>query len=442
MRPRSPESIRRIEDSYLKIPPIEDGNTPSTALDQGFIYTAESIDSNFYDTQYSSPISDFRSRHPETGKDFIYEITVDYTAGEGVSANTPGLYGSNLISKGNFFTIVSLNDTHDYIRGIVINILRIDVVGPVGADYGYSYTLLCNINEGDPLGINVGDNFVWKRQIFTDALNQLNFLAPNNLLSTVKTDGVYFRWNDPTQEARKFNLRIREQAQSDGGGITYYFLPGLKANGDQNISVETFIGSVGLYDKIFTTIKITNGGTNYAIPPIVSVIGTGTGAYVNTELNNSGSLKKEEFRVYDTNFATGEIFLHTNDNTAYPRIPCYLEGVSTDVFVSGTSSLGNGRYSITLDHPSGAPYTFTDLYGQSLIGQHLIIHSGMQVINGGNNYKITIKTEFKSFASEDIYYLSKGSIAPGNYYWSVCSILDDTNKNYTEWSVEYPLTVT
>ena len=212
---------------FLKVPPVEDGNTPANSLNQGFIYTSESIDSYYYDTEYSSSILSVTSRRSTTNVGYVYEIVVEYTAKEAPTATTPGLYGSNLIKKGDFFIVTSFNDVHSYVKGAVIDILDVTVTGPVSDVYTYEYNLLCNISEGDPLLIEVNDNFVWKRRLFTDKSNEVDNKPPTDLLSTVREDGVYFRWIDPTDKALKYNLRIREKDQSDGGGITYFLYPEL-----------------------------------------------------------------------------------------------------------------------------------------------------------------------------------------------------------------------
>ena len=444
MRQRSPDAIRRIEDSYLKVPPVEDGNTPAANPNQGFIFTSESIDDYYYDTEYSSPVLSFSSRRNATGAGFVYEIVVEYTATEGASATNPGLYGSNLFTKGDFFTITSLNDNHDYIRGLIVDILDVEVSGPIGDIYTYEYNLLCNINEGDPLLLEVGDSFVWKRRIFTDRTNEVFNLPPVSLLSTVKPDGVYFRWTDPTERALKFNLRVRSADISDGGGITYFFCPGISAVGNGKAALQLFIGSTGSYNQTISCAKITDPGDFYSVAPTIYVVGTGTGASISTQLDNSGSLKIDSFRVYSTDHTSEEIYLYTQNPEVSPATGAYVQGIGSDVFLSSSTSLGNGRFTITLNSASGDPFTFNSSFGENLVDQTLQVHNGALMTGVGSNYRRAAYTKFKEYSSEDRFYSAKGAsgIALGSYYWSVCGVLQENNKTYTEWSVEYPLTVT
>lgn len=438
MKQQSPDYIRRVANSFLRVSPVEDGNTPSTVLDQGFIYTSESIDSNYYDTEYNSPILSFTSLKNKTGKTFTYEIVVEYTAKEGASATNPGLYGSNLIKNGDFFTITSYNDTHDYVKGVVIDILGIDVSGPGPGDiYTYEYNLLCNITEGDPLRIENSDNFVWKRRIYTDRLNESIKEYPENLLATAKQDGAYFRWVDPSGSALKFNFRIREKNQTDGGGITYFDVPGTSANGNGEISLQAFFGKdAGAYFKKITAVKILNFGDRYSVVPIVSIIGTGSGAIISCSLDDSGSLKKESFRIYEADHVTSTIRIH-NKNTEYqPAVSSFVENLSTDVCVKTVADLGNGDWEITLIKVTGDDFTFDSSYASSVTNQELIVHTGIIVIDGGNNYKKSVYTNIKKYPAEDIYFIPAGTLSSGEYYWSVCSIFDENNKKYTEWSPE------
>jgi hypothetical protein len=428
---------------FVKVPPVEDGNTPSDALNQGFIYTAESIDDDYYDTEYSSSILAVTSRRSTTNVGYVYEIVVEYTAKEAPTATTPGLYGSNLIKKGDFFIVTSLNDTHSYVKGAVVDILDVTTSGPVADVYTYEYNLLCNISDGDPLLIEVNDNFVWKRRIFTDASNELDNKPPKELLSTVKDDGVYFRWTDPTDKALKYNLRIREKNQSDGGGLTYYFLPGMRAIGNGEISLKVFLGSTGTYDKEITSIKIENPGDFYSLPPSVSIVGTGTGASVSATLNDSGSLKIDTYQIYDSN-NTDEFRIESKDWQNSPELNLYVEGFGLDLFIKSYTSLGNDRYIIQLCNSDGSDFTFDSTFADKYMYKEIKLHSGIEILSGGSNYRRVAYTRYKEYLPQDIYYVSKGpsgTLAYGDYYWSVCGILSEDNKIYTEWTEEYPLTV-
>ena len=441
MRQKSPDAIRRIEDTFLRVSPVEEGNTPVSAQKQGYIYTAESIDSTYYDTEYSSQILSKASRIRETGAAWVYEIVVQYTAKEGALATNPGLYGSNLFKEGDFFTITSFNDNHDYIRGIIIDINDISVTGPVADIYTYEYTLLCNINEGDPNLIEINDNFVWKRRIFTDATNDSSFQKPINLLATQKSDGLYFRWEDPTDLSFKFNLRIREEYESDGSGITYYKVPGVKANGNSEISIMPFLGTTGAYYQKVTSAKIVNPGNVYSVNPSFTIIGTGTGASFEGILNDNGSLRKDLYRIYETDYLTGTIKIITVNGGPILSPGFYVENLSEDVVIKTATYLGNNDYTITLIKTSGEDYSFTSTYGDSIINKELLIHTGIKLLNGGNNYKKNATTIIKKYDDEDIYFISNGVLTSGSYYWSVCSIFDENNKIFTEWTAESQIIV-
>ena len=465
MRPKSPDYIRNVEDLYLNsIAPIEDGNTNGNFLDKGVIYVTESIDINdpkvippaitgidYYNTGFKSPILSLSPKYSQTGYTYTYEIVVEYTAAEGASplVTNPGLYGSNLFKSGDFFTVISQNDSHDYIRGLVIDVLDVAVSGPFGDEYTYEYNLLCNINEGDPLKMDVGDYFVWRRQIFTDKNNQKISSPPINLLSTLRDGKVFFRWLDPTDSARKYNLRIRQERQSDGGGITYYFIPGTNANGTEQIVLTPFIGSTGTYVESLTTVKIENTGRLYSRSPEINIVGTGTGANVSVFLDNNGSVKKEFYYIYDADDTTSTIYIQNRNVEQIPKIPSYVEGLGSDLFVSsvtGASGASSGHYEINLNYASGASYGFTGT-SADLIGKGIFIHNGALVQNQGSNYKRIAYAQVTQYETDDIYYLNKGTVTAtgtlgyGDYYWSVCSIFDESDKNYTEWSVEYPLNV-
>jgi len=431
---------------FVKVPPVEDGNTPSDAINQGFIYTSESIDDTYYDTEYSSSILTVTSRRSTTNVGYVYEIVVEYTAKEAPTANTPGLYGSNLIKKGDFFIVTSLNDTHSYVKGAVVDILDVTVTGPVADVYTYEYNLLCNISDGDPLLIEVNDNFVWKRRIFTDASNEVDNKPPRELLSTLREDGVYFRWIDPTDKALKYNLRVREKNQSDGGGITYFSIPGIRSIGNGEISLKVFLGSTGTYNQQVTTVKIENPGDFYSITPSVSIVGTGTGASMHAELNDSGSLKIDTYRIYDSN-NVNEFRIESKDWQNSPEENFYVDGLGSDLFVKSVVSLGNDRYEIQLCNPDGSDFTFNSSFSDKYMFSEIKLHSGAKLISGGSNYRRVAYTRYKEYLPQDIYYVGKGptgstaTLAYGDYYWSVCGILSEDNKTYTEWTEEYPLTV-
>jgi len=441
MRQKSPDSISRVENSYLKVSPIEEGNTPSSAQNQGYIYTSESIDSSYYDTEYNSQILSKESKIRQTGAAWAYEIVLQYTAKEGATATNPGLYGSNLLKEGDFFTITSFNDNHDYIRGIIVDIVNILVTGPVADIYTYEYTLLCNINEGDPNQIEVNDNFVWKRRVFTDAKNDSSLQKPINLLATQKTDGIYFRWEDPTDLAFKFNLRVREEYESDGSGISYFKAPGVKANGNGEILILPFIGATGTYYQEITSAKIASSGDLYSVNPIITIVGTGTGASFSSALDDSGSLRKETYRVYDTDYTTGSISIITDHVLTSLGAGFYVENLSEDVAIKTATYLGNNRYTITLIKTNGEDYTFTSSYGDSIVNSKLIFHTGIKLLNGGSNYKKTATALLKKYEDVDIYFIPNGVLTSGSYYWSVCSIFDENNKIFTEWTPEIQLTV-
>jgi len=431
---------------FLKVPPIEDGNAPADALNQGFIYTSESIDSQYYDTEYSSPILSATSRRSTTNVGYVYELVVEYAAKEGPTANNPGLYGSNLIKKGDYFTVISSNDTHSYVKGAVVDILGITVSGPVADVYTYEYNLLCNISEGDPLLIEVNDNFVWKRRIFTDATNNIDNKPPIELLSTVKDDGVYFRWVDPTEKALKYNLRIREKNQSDGGGMTYFFAPGIRALGNGEISLTPFIGSTGGYENQITTVKINNTGDFYSIAPTVYVIGTGTGANVEAVLDNSGSLLVDEYRIFSQD-STSQISVVASDPRSVVLPNTYFNLAGVEVFVNTIYSSANGQTTFDMKKVTGEDFTFNSSFGEKILNTKVYLHSGIKLLDSGSNYRRNAYTKFKEYLPEDIYYVGKGitsgtaTLAYGEYYWSVCGILSEDNKIYTEWTAEYPLTV-
>lgn len=423
-------------DRFLIVSPVEDGNTPLDLINQGYIYTSESIDDYFYDTEYSSPILSFVSRRSTTNVGYVYEIVVEYTAKEAPSATNPGLYGSNLIKKGDFFTITSINDSHSYINGAVIDILDIAVNGPVADTYTYEYNLLCNINSGDPLLIEVNDNFIWKRRIYTDSSNEPVKAYPSNLLATLKPDGIYFRWTDSTDIAFKYNLRIREKNISDGGGLTYFNVTGLRANGNNDILLKPFLGTTGSYDKKISTVKIENVGTYYSVNPIVKIIGTGTGANVQCKLTDNGSLHKDLYRVYYADYTTGTVRIQANEHTFIPEESSYVENLSGDLFVKTKSDLGNRNWEITFAKSTGEDFTFDSSFANQIIDRQIYVHSGIIVLNGGNDYRRIAYTEIKKYSTEDIYFVPSGILPAGEYYWSVCSIFNPNNKTYSEWTPE------
>ena len=431
---------------FVKVPPVEDGNAPADALNQGFIYTSESIDSYYYDTEYSSAILSVISRRSTTNVGYVYEIVVEYTAKEAPTANTPGLYGSNLIKKGDFFIVTSLNDSHSYVKGAVVDVLDVTVTGPVADVYTYEYNLLCNISDGDPLLMEVNDNFVWKRRIFTDASNEVDNKPPTNLLSTVREDGVYFRWTDPTDKALKYNLRVREKNQSDGGGITYFTVPGIRSIGNAEISLTVFLGSTGTYDKEITTVKIENAGDFYSITPTVNIVGTGTGANVSATLDDSGSLRIDSFMVYEHN-ASDTIRILADDWQVIPSVNTYVNILGNDLFIKNISAQSGGRYSITLCKTNGADFIFDSAFGDKILFSKIYLHTGIQLTSAGSNYRRVAYARYKEYLPQDIYYVGKGptgstaTLAYGDYYWSVCGILSEDNKTYTEWTEEYQLTV-
>jgi len=184
----------------------------------------------------------------------------------------------------------------------------------------------------------------------------------------------------------------------------------------------------------------------YSITPSVSIVGTGTGASMHAELNDSGSLKIDTYRIYDSN-NVNEFRIESKDWQNTPEENFYVDGLGSDLFVKSVVSLGNDRYEIQLCNPDGSDFTFNSSFSDKYMFSEIKLHSGAKLISGGSNYRRVAYTRYKEYLPQDIYYVGKGptgstaTLAYGDYYWSVCGILSEDNKTYTEWTEEYPLTV-
>ena len=163
-------------------------------------------------------------------------------------------------------------------------------------------------------------------------------------------------------------------------------------------------------------------------------------------MSDSGSLRIDEFMVYGHNsYNTMNVVAEDWQNA--PQLNTYVNILGNDLFVNTISPAPNGRYTLTFCKPSGEDFSFDASFGAKVLFTKLYFHTGIKLLNGGNDYRRNAYARYKEYLPEDIYFIGKGAtagtgtLAYGDYYWSVCGILSEDNKTYTEWTTEYPLTV-
>jgi hypothetical protein len=452
----TPNIFLKYQELALRNPSIEDGNSVSGEL-QGKIYTSEVTTDDDYSVDYSAAVLSASLSQAETGNLYSTVLQVGYTATfAGATATNPGFYGSELIKENDAFTVQSANK--DYVRGIISKITGLTATSIDPTTYQYTYTLLCTINQGDPVTISSSDTFYWKRQVYQDKDNFDDTFSPINLSSsflprsgiTGHAGDLYFYWDDVNQNARNHRIMLRDSDTSLNP--TYFIIDvyGNYANPDTSLTAYS--------DPLTTdvsTIKINQQGIGMNSNRMVNIVGTGTGAKWATRLDDEGRLMINEFIAYGYTAGTSTITVFAEktrkEYDGYPisNVSSYVSGLpalgSTTVFaVSAVNPLTAREFEIDLiDAVTGQPIVITSAWGNSLIRKKIYTHDGVYRLGTGTNYGQTVLATVKKIPNTARAYIDAeipagltGLTGGSVWAWAVSSTFDESQKTYSAWSPE------
>jgi hypothetical protein len=455
LRNNAPEIYSTFQDQSLRPPSIEDGNVPGGEL-QGKIFTSEITSADDYSVSYSAVLVDIPTANlRETGTLNVFSFTVRYQAVQEPSpATNPGFFGSNLIKEGDPFLVKSA--THDWVRGYVSNVVDVQVSN-VGFIYSYIYTLSCTVTQGNPLEMKINDVFGWNRQIYQDPSTFNNAVPPINFSSSYdrNTQDIYFYWDDVNQESRKYRIMVRDT--SNPSNYFFYYVKGKTQN--PVISIKPFLLGGGV-----ATYKILNPGVDAANVKSLVIKGNGSGAFAYTSLDNDGSLRFDEFIVYDVNVGTNQIYVYANKTVSFTtqtsfvyndwptpylrsyaeNLPAHTPSSGTDYYVSGNSQVypGNNRYFVLnlTDANTGSNPMFSLAWKNQVLNTKIKLHTGIRTVTTGTGYSGKAVASAKESLSRARFYVDPDlfSSFPTGSTWafSVSAIYDEINKLYTEWTPE------
>jgi hypothetical protein len=457
LKQNTPSIFLKYQDQASSNPAVEDGNSPSGEL-QGKIFTSDLTPDDDYSVDYSATIISADLSQATTGNLYSTEIQVGYIATfAGATATNPGFYGSELIKENDLFTIQS--SSKDYVRGIVSRIVDLSANSIYGGTaYDYVYTLLCTINQGDPVTISSSDRFTWKRQVFSDKDSFNEEYSPSNLSSsyiprsgvTGHSGDIYFYWQDINQNARNHRLMLRDADTSLNP--TYYLIDVYGNSANSDTSLIPYINSLS---TDISSIKIESAGIGMNSNRTLDIVGTGTGAKWATRLDVQGSLLINEFSVYEYDLGTSTIRLYADKTRSeyqgYPicNVSSYIDGLpalgSTQIFtVSNVTSITDRTFEIDLiDALTGQPIVITSIWGNSLIGKKVQSHDGVYRLGTGTGYNQKSVAQVKTLPSTVRAYIDAeipagltGLTAGSTWAWSVSSTFTESQKSYSNWSDE------
>ena len=473
--------------------PIEDGNS----INEGIVLTSElsSVDYDIY--AYRSYVATYEIVSNINNVTTV-KFTIEWIYNDSFGGSNPnGPYGYNNHNQGDAF-ILSSGSSGDfiYVKGYVsAPAENLSILSQSGSFYIYSVDLICVITEGSMEGIpqTGGQYFNTNRRIYDDEYSLTNDYPINlNFSKDVITSNIYFNWEDPTKKAVGYLIKIRPEIPISEGNpqntIYQAFGSSLEFNGE----IETLMylhkssgNSSYWYYTIFAN-KIKNRGTNYSLPQVLpnfnaSYRDTNQLDYLaiynqldggveitnwkifNATLNNipgtysegttlwkniNGEWQSDPITYYNDTLSTLTLLIHLEPNKfrnlwGEPFANCYVDlgipGVDAAVLSLISGNDGNDFYEIEVFFLNGNPYD-SQSEVDNIVGSTIQIHTGININAANSAYQSVPKIAYKNYPRKSNYVIAN-DFNVGKYYWSVCSIFDYEQKNYTTWSKEQLLVI-
>lgn len=459
MLPQNKSNIitdRNFENSQY-VNPIEDGNTPLDNPNQGVLVTTELNTFNGYSDAYEPIVTEF-SKVSEINGILTYKFTVSYTI-----HNIDGYYGNNLFKNGDPFTLVNLDSglDFDYVKGYIISSSLNDEF-PISGNTLYYFDLICVITEGSPDRLIPGGGQIIKldRRMYVDENSLIN-QYPINLNSSQDptTSKVYFNWTDETNLAVGYRLNIRSEYPTDNGSSIYnierLFGNFAKFNG----LVEPLLYTAPGFTDTFFSHKIVDRGRDWSLlyyePRYINNVGVIMPTYVFfTDVDGGLQISEYQFiegSSYGGPFPGIAIKLKKLSKLSYTG---YLtEGMYVDLGIPGVD--GAIDYIDQQDDTTASisivfrdfniPFIDDNDLKAKLKNKTIKIHSGIFIFYGDPFISGFTKDPIISY---DKYPDGTNFVlpidyfnGPGTYYWSIASVFDYEQKNYTRWSEEQKLII-
>ena len=444
--------IQRNLDEALQVNPIEDGNTPVINPHQGYMYTSEINDPNYVDA-YKCTVNSIFSNKSLTGNNSYYQITITYQiTDEGIYG---GLFGNNLIKVGDTFVLKNgLIYDFDWVKGSVVAISNVSIDSSNAPIIEYTYTLACAFSEGLttnlPQGVlGIGDvEFYTDRRVFVEKDDE----APINLLSSIRDGKVQFSWDDPTNNAVKYNFTIRSEDNSYDGGITLICGNTYNFNGN----VEAKLNSIGGIQYV----KIIDPGLSIGWQIGQTNIITSTLGVINPTVvfynDNCGSLGIRECQIVEvtaisTNTVTCKFkdistFMYGSGGAFWPRtyVDLYQNTkIGNQTWLNVINGAVGEYYDVDIEWFGSFNYSSLADAQSDLVGKRFRAHTGVYTAFTGLNMSKEPKISCDKYNENTKNVIDTGSFpfGGGTYYWKVASIFDCNEKTYTEWSQEAKLII-
>ena len=450
MRSTPLEEIKRVESGILQsIKGIEDGNGSVESGNIGPIYYGSSLSVTggvtgyFYSTDFQFTLTQWNSQLRNKGNQYLYNAAFSFTTYQDL-ADRFGVYGPNLVKRGDFVTLYGNTSGNDYVNGYVYNLWSGTTYTSAGTGATATFTIYPSImvTSGNPALSRVGDTAIFKRNVYKSSDIEERPSSPT--VSYAASSNFYVTWSESNRDRVKGHIiKFRPQGSTfDTSDVKYLRTPGVYINGQGSYTISPLLATDG---KLGTVI-INDQNNNSTTPPSFMLVGDGTGASVRTSLDENGSLRIDRYtiRSYDNNSAT--LYLDPVKNTAQPGTGCYVEnfpvsGVTYSVY---TTNSVTGGYAITLKNLEDVLVVLGNEFSESNIGKEIKIHNGVSVTSAGSgytriNYNISKYKENASFYYDSAVW---GALTAGNYYVSVASAFDVHFKSVSDWSNESFLRIT
>lgn len=442
---------RNFENSQY-VNPIEDGNTPLNNPNQGVLLTSELNNENGYGDPYEPIVVEF-SKVSEISGILTYKFTVSYTI-HNIDQIKIGYYGNNLYKNGDAFTLVNLDSglDFDYVKGYVVS-SSLNSETSISGNTLYYFDLICVITEGLPDRLILGGGQVMKfdRRIYVDENSMINNYPINlNSSQDLNTNQVYFSWDDPTELAVGYKINVRPEYPTDGGDSVYN-IENIHGNSPVfNGLVEPLLFTAPGYKDVLFSHKIVDRGRGwsffYYYPRYITNSGSiAPDATFITDTDGGLIISEYEFIIGNVN--STEIFallkkLPKNEYYGWLSTGMYvdlgipgIEGTITDYEQNATNAAVLIQFRDMV-----MPFSSNDDLMQKLKNKIIKIHTGVSFsaepfsadfskppIISYDKYPVGTK-----WATSTVDLFS----GPGTYYWSIASIFDYDQKNYTRWSEE------
>ena len=443
MRSTPLEEIKRVESGILQsIKGIEDGNGSVESGNIGPIYYGSSLSVTggvtgyYYNTDFVFSLSGWNSQLRNKGNQYLYNAEFSFTTYQD-ETDRFGVYGPNLVKRGDFVTLYGNSSGNDYVNGYVYNLWRGTTLTSAGVGQTATITIYPSImvTSGNPALSKPGDKAVFKRNLYKSSGIEKRPTAPT--VSYSSSSNFYMTWSETNTERVKGHIiKFRPVGSTyNTSTVKYIETPGVYINGQDSFSISPVLTSNG---KLATVI-IENTNFNATTPPSFSIVGDGTGASVKTALDENGSLRIDSYtiRSYDNNSA--KLYINPISNKAQPGTGCYIanfpvEGATYAVFTTNSTT---GGYAITLKNLQDTLVVLGTEFSEN-VGKEIKIHNGVSIASPGSGYNRVNYNISKYKDNASFYYDSSlwGSLTAGNYYVSVASAFDVHFKSVSEWSDE------